>query len=474
MGVILEKSHRDFRMFISNVTGVQMILPVVVTDQGVLANFAKFMYLHRSKSRAWQDSMTFSVQMLLEYTEVNHEKFDIPSELFSEFANALFMGTVNGHIDPSGLYWQPRQIENANKIIGNITAFSDWISGVQEDNRLQLNPWREATKHEQRLNWAAHCHKRDNAFLSHLWRGKINVRKTRLVQSRGVAVERSTPTKAFAETHINKLIEDGFPRRSSVISCSTNLRDILIVYLMHYGGVRLSEALGIWNEDVTVEGGEVIVRIYHPQYGMASKEKTRADVLQRTYGLSARNTLVKAADPLFLGWKNSLITDPDRRCFEVFFFPHEASVTFANMWRDYHLIQKKTPAHSENHPYAFSNLKGQPYSHRMFRKAHKKAIGRIGMAYGKLYGTTPHGHRHAYGQRLAKNGAEPLLIKHALHHVSITSSQVYTEPSAADFRKSLIELEAVMLFQHDHKNVEPEYIADVDFPSTIGEIDGNY
>ncbi|MCY1303599.1 hypothetical protein D9M70_533130 [compost metagenome] len=200
---------------------------------------------------------------------------------------------------------------------------------------------------------------------------------------------------------------------------------------------------------MTIENGEVIVRVYHPKDGLAPDEQSnRADYLQRQYGLQPRNWLVKATDPLFLGWKNCLITDPDRRCFEVFFYPHEMGQVFADLWRDYHLIQRVKPQVGQGHPYAFTDKNGKPYSHRMFRKAHKLGIERIGLVYKKLRGTTPHGHRHAYGQRLAQDGAGPLLIKNAMHHASITSSQTYTQPTSSQMRQSLRELDARLRVQH--------------------------
>ncbi|MNG28584.1 Phage integrase family protein [compost metagenome] len=88
----------------------------------------------------------------------------------------------------------------------------------------------------------------------------------------------------------------------------------------------------------------------------------------------------------------------------------------------------------------------------MFRKAHKLAVERIGLEYEKLQGTTPHGHRHAYGQRLAKAGATPLQIKSALHHASIASSETYTQPTAKDIREGLRELESKLSLQHANIN----------------------
>ncbi|WP_448119560.1 gamma-mobile-trio recombinase GmtY [Pseudomonas serbica] len=440
MKTILEASHREYRTFIAGTPGLQPVLPIILTEHGVLDQFARYIHLNRRKSRSWQDSATFAVQLLLEYMEANQSTSRTPQALFSEFSTALFTGTIERFNDPSGLWWQPRQPEDANKLIGHLTHFSDWLSSFNEKSNLQLNPWKEATRHEQRLNWAAYSHSRDNSFLSHLWQGDPTG-YSRSDRTSTPPINRQSPTKAFPEEKFGLLIEEGFRRYTRDTLRSTDLRNSLISYLMHFGGLRLSEALSLWSDDVSIEDGEVIVRVFHPQYGRGNNGKKRSDILQQRYGLQPRNTLVKATDPLFLGWKNCLLTDPHRRCFEVYFHPHNTGLVFAALWRDYHLKQRVKPTAGENHPYAFTNKNGQPYSHRMFRKAHKLAIERIGLEYAKLHGTTPHGHRHAYGQRLAENGADPLLIKNAMHHASITSSQIYTEPTAMQIRRGLCDVE---------------------------------
>lgn len=442
-------SHREFRGFIADAAGMQSVLPVIVTEHGVLDQFARYMFLNRIKSRSWQESATFALQLLLEYMEANQSFYDTPRALFTSFSDALYTGTVSNSCDPSGLWWQPRQPDDAARLISHVTRFSDWLAAVNEDANLQLNPWRQASRHEERLNWAAYSHRRDKAFLSHLWRSTSQAKQSRAVRSRMMPAERQTPAKAFPEEHFELLVCEGFRRRLRDSRGPTDLRNVLITYLMHYGGLRLSEALSLWSDDVSLEAGEVIVRIYHPEYGLAPGGKTnRAAYLQSQYGLQPRNRLVKAIDPLFLGWKNGLITDPHRRCFEVFFFPYETGQIFAELWRDYHLKQRLKPKTSEGHPYAFTNRDGQPYSHRMFRKAHKLGIERIGLVYEKIEGTTPHGHRHAYGQRLARDGADPLLIKNAMHHASITSSQTYTQPTTMQMRQSLRDLEARLRLRH--------------------------
>lgn len=448
MRTVLEFTHCEYRSVIVGASGQQSTLPIIFTDQGVLSQFVLYIHLHRRKSRSWQDAATFAMRLLLEFAAANHDHFKDPKVLFQAFADALFIGTIGNSCDPSDLWWYPRTRNDAGSIISHVTHFTDWLAIVNEEKKLQLNPWRDATQHEQRLNWAAYEHRRHNAFLSHLWGTNKGAKKSRSVRGGPLFIDRSRPPKTFPDSMFEALTSQGFRATGYHRQHGASLRNTLIAYLMHFGGLRLSEALSLWTGDVEIEGGEVIVRVYHPEYGVTPNGTMRSIYLDSKFGLQARNTLVKTTDALFLGWKNGLITDTERNCFEVFFFPYETSYEFAKMWRDYHLIQRTKPALDENHPYAFTNQKGQPYSHRMFRKAHRLAVERLGLMYNKVHGTTPHGHRHAYGQRLAAAGATPIQIKTALHHASISSSETYTQPSSQDIRNGLQEIESKLRVQH--------------------------
>lgn len=447
MKLTFKSSHREYRTVIG-ATGQKAVLPVVVTDNGALDQFALYMYGKRTMSRSWQDAATLAIQLLLDYMDVHQGVFEKPAELFTEFSNALFTGTIESGRDPSGLYWRARLPDNASTLIGHITQFTDWLAKINQKAELQLNPWRQATRYEERLNWAAYSHRRDNAFLSHLWRSKPNTDQSREVCARRLPVDDLTPAKTFPEGKIDLLLDDGFRRRARDKRGPIDLRNVLITLLMHYGSLRLSEALSLWSDDVTVENGNVIVRIYHPDYGLAPDGKTMRTVhLQERYGLLPRKELVKN-DQLFLGWKNPLITDEVLKCFEVFFFPSAAGMKFVKLWRDYHLKQRVRPAANAQHPYAFTNRNGQPYTHYMFRKAHRLAVMRIGLEYGKHLGTTPHGHRHAFGQRMAAADSPVLSIKTAMHHQSIESSKTYTQPTSDDFRNRLFEMESRLTEQY--------------------------
>lgn len=438
-------SHREYRQFERNGPGLRVVLPVIVTDLGIVESFARYMYRRRKMSRSWQDTATFAVQLLLEYVEANFNTSVSPKETFYEFADSLRTGTIESFNDPSGLWWLPRSSKDANSIICHITAFSDWLFLNSGENDLDLNPWRQSTKHEDRLSWAAYCHKRDNAFLSHLWHKRTHIGESREVRPTSLPIDKNSPYKSYPEEKYELFISDGHTRTRRDKRGRKNLRNQLITHLMHYGGLRLSEALSLWPEDVTFEDSEVIVRAYHPRDGLAPDGTSRAAYLQKYYGLEPRNSLVKTIDPLFLGWKSPLITDRARRCFEVFFYPYEKSIEFAQMWRDYFSTQRVEPAKNKRHPYAFTNQNGDPYTHRMYRKAHRLANQRINVPISKLLGTTPHGHRHAYGQRLGGDGATPLVLMIAMHHTSIESAKVYTEPTSHTMRRELRAMEARLL-----------------------------
>lgn len=95
----------------------------------------------------------------------------------------------------------------------------------------------------------------------------------------------------------------------------------------------------------------------------------------------------------------------------------------------------------DTHPFAFVNhhykYKGEMMPLRTQRESHKKAVEKIGLVVSKNNGTTEHGHRHAYGQRLKDADIELRIRQVAMHHKSIESQNVYTEPTISDITSSL-------------------------------------
>ena len=79
------------------------------------------------------------------------------------------------------------------------------------------------------------------------------------------------------------------------------------------------------------------------------------------------------------------------------------------------------------------------YTLTQYNKAHAAACERIGLTVSKALGTTPHGHRHAYGRRLRNAEVDKPLIRRFMHHASVESQEVYTQPTS---REVLAALEA--------------------------------
>ena len=228
-----------------------------------------------------------------------------------------------------------------------------------------------------------------------------------------------------------------------------NFRDILITLLLHGGGLRQSEPFHIYFDDIQLDpvlsrqvGEEVaLVRIYHPSEGAipthmvthfnkSSLIKDRESFLIYQYGLKPRTHYV--TESLRAGWKTTQHDSQHDKYIQVHWFPVSFGILFYKIWKLY-ILSLQTHRFSLSHPFAFVALtgkhKGKPLSISAFRQNHKAAEERIGLSAAKEYGTTPHGHRHAYGQRMVECDVAPLIRKKALHHRSIESQLVYTQPS---------------------------------------------
>jgi integrase len=111
------------------------------------------------------------------------------------------------------------------------------------------------------------------------------------------------------------------------------------------------------------------------------------------------------------------------------------------VWEKYMEIVVDIPLRLRRHPYAFMNIGREPigsiYSLDKFVSAHGRACERIGLQVAKHLGTGPHGHRHAYGRRLAKAGLPPNIIKKCMHHATEQSQSVYTTQTTQDVLKAL-------------------------------------
>lgn len=192
-----------------------------------------------------------------------------------------------------------------------------------EYGAVQLNPWREATRYEQRLNWMAQINKSHHSFLGHL--DDVHEMTETAKQVRNVVNRRKSSsshggTKAFPEDQIHNLLWEGFRKTRKNIELDLidryNWRDIAITILMHGGRLRHSEVFHLWVQDVFTDPEDpnlAVVRIYHPSEGKAPRDfknalngryvSNREAYLLLKYGLLPRNRY-SGNDKRFAGWKD--------------------------------------------------------------------------------------------------------------------------------------------------------------------------
>lgn len=398
--------------------------------------------------------MTKTVQavgLLIDYLAANHDCFDDPKHLFETFALRLTTGTVsNDGMDPSGLYWNGLNPPVVKTLVNCISTFSDWMA--RELNAKPLNPWREATRSEEMLAWAAWYQKRDRAFLAHTWdreRDSLSMTQARNALLKRAPVIDHEPVKRFPDERIHELLFKGFvvpgKLQSPRLEERLNLRDILITLLMHFGGLRMSEPFHLYVHDVVPDpshSDRALVRVFHPSMGTAPPDWrdikgqpikcNRLTYLNGKYGLRPRNEY-GVTDQLFAGWKGNAL-DSRGHFMYVNWFPGWAGALFWMLWV---LYMAQRSLRSCDHPFAFVTLKGKPYSIDSFERQHRRAVERIGLTVAKALGTSPHGHRHAYGQALADAEIDPILRKKALHHKSLESQVIYTEPDRDRLMRAL-------------------------------------
>lgn len=426
-------------------SGIHSEVPILLTEQGVVMPLLDYLLnCHAERSQSWLRQIVSATKLLIEHMEANQHNFPDSRMLFQTFAARLYTGTIgNDGLDPSGLYWIPASTATANRHISSLKGLTDYLA----DNHgvAHMNPLVTASRHDQRLNYAAWYRRNQYDFLGHIQDKTVSetVSKARNVRGRRALSRADDDSVAFPESLFERFYLEGLgtaqDRRCAV-------RDQLIVIMMHAAGLRESEALHLWVHDVLIDPhneGNAIVRIYHPEDGKAPdnwKSRTgktnRSAYLREKYALTPRNRLRSTHR---VGWKSRLVDDRENYI-QLHWFPTDFGRLFMKLWREHLYYLASVERH---HPYAFVSYEkkhiGQPYTLNSFNENYAGALARISLSAAKIDGRSPHGHRHAYGRRLTRAGVDPIIRKKALHHASLESQTVYTAPGIAEVTQSLVQ-----------------------------------
>ncbi|EGN74541.1 phage integrase family protein [Idiomarina sp. A28L] len=419
------------------VSGNKHRLPAVLTSRGLLTSHLRYLSWYSSKSDAWREKSIQAIRLLIDFIEAS-PNFDKATRLLKSFVECLVTGTIDygTYSDHRGLYWKPRNLTSANDILFHITHYTDFLAAQEGFEHSRINPFRKATGWEERMNWCAYYHKNANAFLNHLSsysEAQKAAAQKRLVYTPPQLLISNDKAERFPEDKIERLLRDGF-----IVAGKPDYRSIAMTMLLNYGGLRKSELFHIFTSDITINPnhpGEALVRVFHPVHGRSPipKFKNRSEFLLAETPYRPRNTY-RSTERIHAGWKGSLLTSRDGY-FEVIFNPTSKAKEFLNVWIKYLKYQRQDS--SGNNPFAFTNDRGEPDTLKNFQRRHKRAVERIGLTCKKEFGTTEHGHRHAYGYRSRQLGLTQVELQKALHHKSPNSCLVYIKPTSDDIRKRM-------------------------------------
>lgn len=421
-------------------TGAAVQIPVLLTEAGALNPLIDY-FMSMKRSPSWMLKVIAAVKLFCEYLEANPSAAAQEEwRVFRNFSNKLRSGTINAETrdDPSNLWWlgmQPREVQG---MITNLGDFFDWLDPKDAPRASKFNPQYEGNAHDRLIDLLAYKYRKDKAFLGHSWSDKSKS-KPRLIRGEREPSVLPRRPPAFPEDRFEELLVKGF-----TVAGKPDYRGMLITLLEFGGGVRVSEPFHIFVEDVQrhwKDPNSALVTIHHPSLGYAPNKwknprghhGSREEYLALGFGLTPRH---KMLGKLGAGWKNPCL---DEKWFmQVHWFPEKYGVWFLQIWE---LYLEQISNIERNHPYAFINLNGRHaggiYKIAKYEEALRRAVERIGLVYEKVYGSTPHGGRHAYGQRAKSAHIDPIILQRLMHHESPESQIVYTQPEVNEIQKAL-------------------------------------
>ncbi|WP_244858372.1 gamma-mobile-trio recombinase GmtY [Vibrio sp. B1FIG11] len=335
--------------------------PALFTENGLLISHLRFLHENRYKSQSWLERNTFAVELLLKYIERQLLSASSATDLLRAFVEALQFGTIQDGQDNSGLFWSPRRSEDVNVLLRHITDYCDYLDTIHGTDLPKLNPLKKANYVEERLQWCAYYRRHSRSFLNHLAKPSRQqfsvVRKIRGPERHLVDIE---AVYRFPEDRIEDLLLHGFVSASGEPDYGSQL----IVMLMHFGGLRLSECFHIYAHDVHLDekSGSALISVFHPSDGKSPDKRfsSRREYLAHVYQLSPRTDYPRS-HRLYAGWKGPLLTNRNLS-FDVMFYPLSKAVEFTLLLQKYLSVK---PA-SES-PFLFVNSKGDTESKKKFQ-----------------------------------------------------------------------------------------------------------
>lgn len=219
--------------------------------------------------------------------------------------------------------------------------------------------------------------------------------------------------------------------------------------LLAFGGVRISEALNIWQCDVMPGSqsryfgdldatGLPFVLLVDPREGrfvgdIRTPGSSRRDILMKQWGLLPRPDL-PSDHPERAGWKSMLLTSGEWKASWIYWIDNRMAEAFAALTSEIRAFHRRYDT-AARHPYFFVNMSreanmGGVLKYKNAAKFFDRSCLRAGFEPHR-FRRNIHGFRHFY-KRVALNEFKlsPATIQIMLHHRSIDSQKAYGQRAA--------------------------------------------
>jgi len=351
------------------------------------------------------------------------------------FCEARINGTtqLNGS-DPTKLNWVAPQYDTAIRDFRHVSDYMEFAAA--NFDTVSLNPLEKA--YQGSVEYARQHERKKKTSLLY-----CNTVKNKFVYKR-----QDERRDRFGQASRKNITYKHFPPQkvADFIKVQNTTRDKMIVLLLFFGGIRISEVLHIFIFDITKDKDNTAkITLVNPLEGKQQwndnngvrKKGTRRNYLSEKYGLLPRN-LLSPNDGLYVGWKGMSEDDSSRRTSYVKWIIPEFGEMFLKLYKQY---IKETASYRQNHPYCFiaqnGKTKGQPLRmtsliNHLLNKFEKIDLNFLDSS------VHPHTMRHYYGYYAANVLKLPSeTVKEMMHHESISSTEIYFQLAQETIREEL-------------------------------------
>jgi integrase len=360
--------------------------------------------------------------------------------LLQQFAEARLYGTLqpDDKIDPSGLYWSRVKYETMRKDLDYVTAFAKWIT--DNFNTFPLTHLEDQYSSTVREAFRASI-MMNTSMLAHL-----------LPARKGYKIEREFRVKNNTGTHLRD-IPKVFPpdKVIQLIDAPKNPRDKILLILMAFGSLRVSEVCHVFLEDMFgyfPNTGAAKVILGHPVEGHfrwidksgQQRSGTRAEYLMDMYKHVPRNELYGHSE--YAGWKGMEFGNKSNTGF-IYWANEKVGIYFRRLLEEYFFdVFAGKPEGWPGHPYGLVKLDrehyGEPLTVANASNIFYYNAKKIGLNIHQE-GVSPHGLRHWYGFYCADVlGIKLDILQIQMHHASPNSTMVYYHVRPGTIRKQLL------------------------------------